>query len=692
MVIISVFSTTKIFAEQNSFIPKVTVSLVSDVDSIHSKDSDLLLGIHFVLQEGWKIFWRTPGTAGIPPRFSWKGTENATIEKILWPYPHHFKVYDINTVVYKNEVLFPVVVKIHDPSKKVRIALSINYLLCSLESCIPKEKKLNLDLFPGLGEETPENKIIDKFIKMVPRVDAHDDLTIHKIEMSEDAGGIPVFSITTSSRTGFNQPSLFIEGPQTVFFTAPVVNIKNDGTMGHFTLKAYHDEKKTKKPAVALHGAPVKLTLVNNNNALEVTKIIKRKIFTSKNITLFYFIMIAFLGGVILNFMPCVLPILFIKLKDVINDAKKGTSEIRFDFIITALGILSSFLVLAFIAIALKWSGSHFMWGIQFQQPTFIIIMAIILTIFACNFFGFFEITLFTEICDRLTHHAKRTCAIGHFCKGAFATLLATPCSAPFVGTALSFVLLRNSALEIILIFLSMGVGFAFLYFVIALFPSLAQHIPKPGKWMNIVKQTLGWALVLTTAWLLFILFAQISTLVFIAILISLLVIVLALSVGYYHPKIPRSFIWSIVALIISAGLIIHNCAPSTYKKPFVQTLQKPWQQLDLKAIPKFVNEGKIVFVDITARWCLTCYFNKQVVLENQSFIKILKQENVIAMRGDWSNYSENISNYLRTLDRFAIPLNVIYSKKFPKGILLPEILTLGTVLEAMKKAGYVEP
>jgi suppressor for copper-sensitivity B len=315
-------------------------------------------------------------------------------------------------------------------------------------------------------------------------------------------------------------------------------------------------------------------------------------------------------------------------------------AQVRVSFLATAAGIVSAFLALAAALAGLKLAGHEIGWGIQFQQPIFLAILAAICLIFAANLWGWFEVplpALAGDLALAADRRAGQHRTFGAFLTGVFATVLATPCSAPFVGSAVGFALSRGVG-EIFAIFLVMSLGLALPYLAVAAVPGVAVMLPRPGRWMIWVKRLLGLSMAVTALWLGWVLAAQLG-------------------------------IWRSAPAEQAQGEAVH------------------WQAFDAAAIPGLVASGKTVFVDVTADWCLTCKANKTLVIDRSPVSASLNQGNVVAMVADWTKPDPAISRYLAAFNRYGIPLNVVYGPKAPEGIVLPELLSSDAVIQAIGRA-----
>ncbi len=281
---------------------------------------------------------------------------------------------------------------------------------------------------------------------------------------------------------------------------------------------------------------------------------------------------------------------------------------IRSSFLASAAGIVSSFLVLAAAAVAVRAAGLAVGWGIQFQQPLFLVLMVIVITLFAGNMFGFFEIALPRWAADAGRGGGNPHSLAGNFAAGAFATLLATPCSAPFLGTAVGFAL-AHGAPEIFAIFIALGLGMALPYLAIAAWPQLAQRLPRPGRWMIGLRRILGVVLLATAGWLLLVLAAEAGVTAGLAIAGLMLAALLVLGLGRRLAGVAR--IAALAAIAVAAVALSSNAAPRPAVGSPPSELKGVWKTFDREAVSRAVGEGKVVFVDVTADWCITCQVNK---------------------------------------------------------------------------------
>ncbi len=671
--------------------PQTRVRLISAASGLGS-ERRLALGLQFRMQPGWKIYWRSPGDAGFPPSIDWSESENLSGAVMSWPAPQRFTVLGFNTLGYKREVVLPIEAMATEPGSAVKLRATVDYLTCD-EICVPHQAKLALDLPAGPAQSTPFTYIIDTFRARVPDDGVASGLAIERVEVRR-AGAERVLVVAARAREPFARPDLFVEGPALLEFGRPEVETDEGGRVARFELPI----RALATPAPILAGAPLTLTLVDGARALETTEVAApaARAVPAPRFGFLAILGLALLGGLILNLMPCVLPVLSLKLLGVVGHGGGDRGEVRRRFLASAAGIVASFLALAGVLAALKLAGATVGWGIQFQSPAFLVAMSLVLALFAANLWGVFELRLPTAVADRLAratghdpdhHHSLG----GDFLTGVFAALLATPCSAPFLGTAVGFALSRGG-LEIAAVFLMRGVGLAAPYLAVAALPRLATALPRPGPWMVKLRIILGFALAVTAVWLLTVLAAHkgadaaYGVGALLAALVALLWLRLRIR-DWLGDWARRAGPVAVVALGALAFWAPGQLAGGGVA-PAGSSAEAGWVPFDLARISGLVAQGKTVMVDVTADWCITCKANKELVLRRGEVAARLGSPDVVAMIADWTRPNDGITSYLASFGRYGIPFNVIYGPRAPLGVVLPELLTPGAVLAAFERAG----
>ncbi len=394
-------------------------------------------------------------------------------------------------------------------------------------------------------------------------------------------------------------------------------------------------------------------------------------------------------GGLILNAMPCVLPVLSLKIFGLVKSASKGRSQVVVGSLATALGILISFWALALAAILARSAGAAVGWGVQFQEPTFVVALALIVVLFCLNLWGVFEIVLPMRLAQ-FADSGPREGIPGHLASGLFATLMATPCSAPFLGTAISFAL-GQSASTIFAVFTAIAFGMALPYLVLAAAPRAAQLLPKPGPWMDKLRVFMGFLLAAAAIWLLYVLAAQITRerLAF----IELAILAMAMFVWMRHSASARGWasklalvgiaVTIVLAVTLAAGADVTMTSPSAKEHPAGLI---DWLTFDRQEAERLASEGHLVFVDVTADWCFTCKVNERLVLETPEVAEAFDRHGVIAMKADWTTRSDTIAQYLADHGRYGIPFYLLY-RPGREPHLFSELLTQEAVVSVIEQA-----
>jgi len=631
------------------------------------------LGLEFELQPDWKIYWRSPGDAGYPPSVDWKGSDNLADTVISWPAPHRFSISGLETMGYKNHVVLPVVARLNDSNQPLILRAAVDYLTCAVV-CVPQHVELSMSLPSGPSTATIHAHDIGRFLSNVPGDGPRVGMSLVSAEAA-DSGDLVV---TVSANPALKDPDLFLERADQMQFAKPKIEKSQGGRKVVFRIKPVEGTGEA-----GLTEKPVILTVVDGDRGMEVEANPAPPQPGIRFPRLLGMLGVALLGGLILNLMPCVLPVLSLKVLALVSHGGSEKGEVRASFLATAAGIVLSFLALAAMTSIVKLAGSAVGWGVQFQQPVFLGVMIALITLFAANLFGWFEIPLPQFLADIGANSGHGKGWIGHFATGAFATLLATPCSAPFLGTAVGFAL-AHGTVEIFSIFLLLGIGMAAPYLLVAAWPQLAQKLPRPGGWMIKARGVLGFALLATGVWLVSVLAVVIGLGTALAVAAAMAVAMVLLALAHRVPAIPKG---AVMVAAVAAAIGLTQINPGSASEDHKAAAKGLWKPFDQAAVASEVAAGHVVFVDVTAEWCLTCQVNKATVVYRGEVLKRLSAPNVVAMQADWTRPDESIANYLAGFGRYGIPFDVVYGPGAPDGITLPELLTDDAVLQALNQA-----
>jgi len=663
------------------------VRLVSAVSAMGNLQ-ELPLGLEFRLAPGWKIYWRTPGEAGLPPTLDLQMANGAPLQSLIeWPVPKRFNAFGFDNFGYADAVILPVAVRGYDRGAALQIRGQIEALVCS-DICVPLAGALRLDLADGPAEPSSMAMVIAQFAAKVPRINA---LSPIKIATAWQSGSQLKIGFAATS-----QPvtEIFVEGPAGIAFKQPV--FANN-------IAVIDVEGDLKTP---LAGQTVDLTVIAGDDFTTQSIIVAKDAPLAGSFAagkpmptdagamaqFWTVIGFAFLGGLILNLMPCVLPVLAIKLAAIIEASGQSRGFVRLRFGAGAMGILSSFAILAAGLAALRLAGGQIGWGIQFQSPVFLAIMLLVLGLFTLNMLDrfFLPIPAFLQASFRgdgqntngqnTNQQARPAILFGDFMAGMLATLLATPCSAPFVGSAVTVALTGDMA-QLFAVFMAMGAGLAAPWGLVVLFPALVGFLPRPGHWMVWLKRGLAGLLIATMIWLGWLLQTiqggPAALLLLGLIGFVLLAILCRQKIGI---------------LLAGAGLFAGLAFLPAPAIVAPQANGLVWQVWSNDASAAARAEGKLVFVDVTADWCITCKANKALVLETAPIAPMLAalvdDGKLVMLKADWTRPDPRIAAFLASHDRFGIPFNIIYGPKAPEGVLLGELLRADMVENALIKAG----
>ncbi len=595
---------------------------------LENSPTKILIGLKVNLLPDWKIYWRNPGDAGLPPEIKWETGNNIKSINLLFPNPKRFNFFGIETFGYENEVIFPIVIERVNKNKKISGPLQFEAQVCS-EICVPVNYNYDLKNLTYNDKNISKLKDILKYKNKVPKLLGSKDLELLSYDQFDDK-----LKLSFKNKFIVSLYDIIVEDNKEFIFEKPTYS--KNGQLLNLTIN-FKDKKDYEFKFL-------KLTFLSNDISYE--KIItKQSNLPNKNLLQFNenkisigfeIFTIALIGGFILNFMPCVLPVLSLKMIQLVNLRTENKVIFRKKISFNVLGILTSFLLLAFGTYIVKSAGELVGWGVQFQNPSFLIFMILLTAFFGFNLLGLINFFLPPKVLNFLSYRGEGF--VGDFITGITLTLLATPCTAPLVGTAVGFAL-SGGTLEIFSILLIMGLGLSLPLILILLFPKIISIIPKPGKWLVTFKKIMAIFLLLTSIWLINIL-TKLET------------------------KIETN---------------LNNYSNlEIYKWDINKNFSLPNQ---------LAAKGEIVFVDITADWCITCQVNKALVLETKQVSEIFKRNNVKVLVLDWTKPNENIKKFLTKKERFGIPYNEIYGPLLLNGKILSELLTIKEIKKFIKIA-----
>ena len=624
----------------------------------------------------WKTYWRSPGEGGVAPSIDWEKSQNLTKVDWQWPYPQKYELLGIETLGYKGDTVFPMTLHVEDMNKPVTIDATLTLSSCTT-ICVLTDYHIQLSFLPSdLQVDEGVMFTYAQAVSSVPQASPFVEVT----EANWDANQSKLQIKLTNSQ-GWQKPEVLVDG---------VDEATSDYS---FKLEGLHQEGNTLTANylvntwlgdVELDNQSVYVSIKDNNLLAQETAQAKAGVITQTlpSTSLVNIFLFALLGGLILNIMPCVLPVFGMKLSSIVAAQGVARRQIRTQFVASSLGILTSFWLLAGFILVLKLTGNAIGWGVQFQSPWFLGLMLLVTGLFGANMLGLFEIRLSSGTNTWLASKGDNS-LLGHYVQGMFATLLATPCSAPFLGTAVAFAL-GADVVTLFAIFTALALGMALPWILVAIFPGIALKLPKPGQWMNVVKIVFGIMMLATSAWLLSLMANHLP--VFWVILIGLVAfIVIMASVKRIYGNKALAISGTVSLILIAGGLVLGSVTANHWATPLPEDLA--WEKLSNEAITDHVKNGRVVFVDVTADWCVTCKANKIGVIWQDPVYSLLQSPNVATLKGDWTHPNGSVTDFLRAHGRFGVPFNIVYGPAAPEGIPLPVILTDDVVVKAIEQA-----
>ncbi len=694
-------------ASHQASTPQVQAELVSSAQQVVAGET-ITLGVHLKIIPHWHTYWQNPGDSGIVTTIDWQFSRPSEVSEILWPIPTRFKLGPIVNYGYENTVTLPVKVKVAADAKIGEIFKTtavVDWLVCK-EECIPQQVTLTLD-FPvvaAIYQQSINNPSLDEASSQQPQN------TAWKLKLEAVKDGVELHIPHTSLPVEAIQDTWFypyqwgkiaqsIDQIKTVNADGIKLTFKNgdDPLKANDALDGVLVVKEKRGNNLIARGYVIhpKLTVASslpNSSAVDATLTPPASNSGIADLGIVSALLLALIGGVILNLMPCVFPVLSIKALSLVTHSQYSQREILWQGIVYTLGVLASFAFLAGLLIALKAGGAQIGWGFQFQSPLFVIAVAYLMFAVGLSLSGVF--TIGSSIAGLGGTLADKPGYAGSFFTGVLATIVATPCTAPFMAAALGYAL-AQPALQLILIFLSLGLGLALPYLLLTAWPALHRKLPRPGVWMERTKQVFAFPMYLAAVWLVWVL-AQQSGANGVAIVLGGMVLIafaawLYDSTRYVGIKAQIIANIGVAALLISTLFISYNYlenAAETTKNAVKSSVNKHWEAYSPERLEQLLAEGKPVFLNFTAAWCISCLVNERVALSQPEVIAAFKKNSVTYLKGDWTNKDAQITDVLTKFGRSGVPLYVFYpAGKGAKSVELPQILTPSIVLSQLQSS-----
>lgn len=673
---------------QISAAPHVSVRLLPEKTEARGGDS-ITVGIEQTIEDGWHVYWLNPGDSGTAARIEWSGVK-VVPAAIQWPIPKKLPMGPLTNFGYENKVVLlqDITLPKDLPAGPQEITATIDVLVCH-EICIPEEHTASFTLNAGR----------DGAAQAVEEARGHLPVDAGWATSIAEADGDLTVSIDSDTPSAFaklDSVELYPEEWGLILNTEPTRADKDGSTL---TLRHKRGDR-------ALSEVPVSKLVIVYEDAAGERKGVRVSTLDAAAapaptameddapMTLAAALLFALLGGIVLNLMPCVFPVLSMKALSLVHLKDKEIAIARRHGMAYTAGILFCFTLIAGILMALKVGGMQIGWGFQLQHPSVILFLAYLFFMLGLNLAGYFEINFgLSNLGQKLT---ARSGLGGSFFSGMLATLVATPCTAPFMGAAMGFALTQPSYIAL-LVFLALGIGLALPYLALCFVPALRHALPRPGAWMERLRQFLAFPMFLSSCWLIWVLSQQVSHMGQFAALLGMVALAFSIWLWKYRPKHIAGHAFYLLLMVASFGFVastFFTMQPMTDDMVRAPDAAQNWEEFSQARLQEYLDGDAPVFVNMTAAWCITCKVNEKVALATESTQSLFKTNDVRYLKGDWTNQNPEITRFLEEYGRSGVPIYVYYGPRLekhgvrPEPRVLPQILTPGIVEDVITQKG----
>ncbi len=689
--------------------PATTVKLLLSHD-VAKPGSTVMAGLALTMDDGWHTYWINAGEAGFATSVEWKLPKGVTAGQVQWPMPGKFTAFGSIGYGYhdKTILLVPLAIAADIAPGQATISGKVSWLECK-ELCIPRDQQVSAKLvIAGTAKLSADAAELDATKKKLPKADVRlavkawwdgavkDDERTLLIELDAGQAGADAdfFSMPSESFDVSPKSEVTASGAAKVRIKKTVTKYEGawPSELAGLAVRNLKDHGKTE-------AFEVKFPILASASGAAATTTTQAPPPATADKSLWRMLLYAFIGGLILNVMPCVLPVISLKILGFVNQSKESPARVRLLGMLYGAGVVVSFLVLAGVVIGVKSAGELASWGMQMSNPQFVVLLTVLIMLVALNLFGLFEVTL-GSVGAAAGSVATREGAGGAFFNGVLATVLATPCTAPFLAPALGFAFTQTAAV-IVLMFVTVALGLALPYVVLSWNPRLLRFLPKPGPWMERFKVAMGFPMLATGVWLFTVSIEYYGGRV---LWFGIFLIVIAMAAWVFGEFFQRGTGRRGLALGIAGALTLGGVVfglegqmqwrtptdPSQAKAGMVQDFPGGirWHRWSPEAVAKAREAGQPVLVDFTAKWCATCIWNKKTSIDIESVGAAMADKNFKAFRADYTRRPDYITEELRDRGRAGVPLVLVFpADKTREPEMLPELLTAATVLNALNGA-----
>ena len=618
-------------------------SLITNLQS--SDQESFYVGVRLQMQDGWHTYWENPGDSGSPFEANWSTDDGVIIENVQWPTPITIPYPPLMTYGYEGDIVFPFQVFRSQETELKTISVDFNFLICA-DICIPESASLSLDLSSASPSEFLNTQINNLPTK-----------TVNTNSSIEDDNLVISFQSTES----FSNAYFFPRESGNFFYPENQLLEQIDDTNYKISIPLLDSNLSAFSGILSLDG-----------NGFQI----KEQFSSQGGISLWQAILFALIGGLILNLMPCVFPVISLKVLSFVSMGGDDHTKIRNHALAFVGGVMSTFLSIAAALMIIRSSGSMIGWGYQLQSPVVVGILTLIML--GIGLILLTNINIGTGLTTLGNSVQSKNDYSGSFFTGVLAVVVASPCTAPFMGAAVGYALLQPS-FATLPIFLSLGLGFAGPYVVLALKPEWISSLPKPGAWMETLKQFFAFPMIATALWLMWVFMVQTSG----DALIQLLILGLVLGIAIWMIATFKSS-WKWIGLIATVILSIQifNNLPSPISSDQNNSNATNWS---LVSEPNLQANNQAYLINFTAAWCITCQTNEKAALSRPSVQEYLSAQNITYIKADWTNRNEEIAAGLAKYNRSGIPLYIFWKPGMAESKILPAVLTEDILLRNLK-------
>ena len=615
------------------------ISLIKD-HSDFVPGTSINIGLKVSMDEGWHTYWKNPGDSGGPIELNWDLPIGFSVSDVQWPLPEKIEYPPLMTYGYEDFVIYPMVLSIPENYSDNYFEMTADILICA-DVCIPESGKISANLL-----DIESNSLIYEWLESVPSIFLPTNASISENNLE----------IRFTFEKEVKEIYFFPDKNSSIDYSSKQNFYKKDDNY-FLSINLFNDELQNVSGVLDINGIGYKIANSQINNLNE------------SSLSLITALIFALLGGLILNLMPCVFPVISLKVLSFVSMGGSSPEKIRNHALIFTAGVVASFMIIALTIVLLKQAGNFVGWGFQLQSPLIVGLLSMVMV--------FISLVLITDnsFGESLTKlgniGSSKNGYYSSFLTGVLAVVVASPCTAPFMGAALGYALIQPSG-ETIPIFLSLSLGFSLPYLLLAANPKLIDFLPKPGSWMVTLKEFFAFPMLATALWLLWVFSLQVNQVLVIFLLIGWLLLALNFWIFQKNYKTINKIIFLGISIFTIIFFLPEDNNVETKQNIIIGSATEWYEGIedDLR------NKNQPYFINFTAAWCITCQSNEITAFSKDNFKSLLEEKNIEYIKADWTNRNDAITRSLKKYGRSGVPFYVYWEPGFENPKILPAILT----------------